>query len=70
MITTANISQSVCPTCKETVTGTFLFRYTHENNCKQQKKDHKTSPIKESYSSDTQCQKLQGSQVYVKTSRF
>ena len=70
MITSATIARIQCETCKEFITGSFLFRFNHEQKCKEDQKTQKMNPVKETYSSNTQCNKVQGNQVIIKSSRF
>ena len=71
MITSVTIARVQFETCKEFITGSFLFRFTHEQKCKEdQKKTQKIIPVTETHSSNTQSNKVQGNQVIIKSSRF
>ena len=71
MITAATIRHIQCIHCKKYVTGSFLFIYTHEQNCKTKTTNAKTLiPIRDSSSQNIQANKMHVKEGVIKSSRF
>jgi len=70
MITAATIRHIQCAHCKKYLTGSFLFIYTHEENCKTRTGGKTIVPVRDSTSQNVQANKIQGKQRIIKSSRI